>query len=44
MFFEMQAVIGDLERRLSNEKSIKNRILLENAISSLREFEKTQLR
>ena len=44
MFFEIDAVLGDLERRLSSEKSLKNKILLENAIGSLKEFQRNNVR
>jgi hypothetical protein len=37
----MEAMISDLERRLAKEKGIRNRILLESSINSLKEFEKS---
>jgi hypothetical protein len=40
MYLDMQAMISDLERRLAKEKSIRNKILLEKSIDSLRELER----
>jgi hypothetical protein len=37
---ETDAMLSELSRRLEKEKSLRRRILLENAISSIKEFER----
>lgn len=44
MFFEIDAIVQDLNRRMEKEKGIKNKILLEEAIASLKTYnERTKL-
>ncbi len=38
MFLEIDAIIVDLEKRLIKEKSLKRKLLLESAISNLKEW------
>ena len=40
LYFEIDAVLADLKRRLENEKGLKNRLLLEKAIDALQEYQK----
>ncbi|MDO8625605.1 MAG: hypothetical protein Q7R47_05970 [Candidatus Diapherotrites archaeon] len=39
-FFETDAIILDLQRRLEKEKSLRRRILLESSIKSLQDYDR----
>lgn len=40
MYFEIDAVIGDLKRRCECEKSLKNKLLLEKALDALQDYQR----
>lgn len=40
MYLELDAVLADLKRRLQQEKSLKNKLLLEKAIDALNDYQK----
>jgi hypothetical protein len=40
MYIELDAIIAEIKNRLSAEKSLKNKILLEKAIDALSDYQR----
>lgn len=40
MYLELDSILSDLKRRLESEKSLKSRILLEEAVKALQDYQR----